>query len=264
MFTLIQQLFTVLTCQEISIEHRLLFFIYYPLSLTVTFFQKTLKHIPSIDLNNFYFSGKHKNVLLDHLYYHLKTLKPYYKNAKVVIDVGASFGTFPRIVKYFNPNTTIYCFEMTKLSYDILLKNTAKLKRVFISNNAVGKSKGIIKYYTDEDFPEGSSINNSKATEKITQITLDSFITENKIKNISLLKIDTEGYEINVLKGAKKTLTMVKNLIIETDLEPTNLQSVIDFCQAANFRLVNFGEANFSSKYNRIESVDLIFIKEIK
>ena len=36
-------------------------------------------------------------------------------------------------------------------------------------------------------------------------ITLDYFIEKNKIKNIDLLKIDTEGYEFNVLKGLIKT-----------------------------------------------------------
>jgi FkbM family methyltransferase len=264
MFTLTYQLIAVLTCSDISIVNRLLFIIFYPYSLIVTFLQKTLKYTIAIDFNKFYFTGNHNNVFLDHLYYHLKTLMPFYKNAQLIIDVGASFGTFPRIAKFFNPNVLIYCFEMTKLSYDVLFKNTSNLKNTYIANNAIGKSIKLIKYYTDQEFPEGSSINNVKATDKIMQITLDSFVIKNKIKDISILKIDTEGYEINVLKGAKKTLKMVKTLIIETDLEPKNLQTVMNLCQLEKFRLVNFGEANFSRKFNRIESVDLIFNKENK
>ena len=43
--------------------------------------------------------------------------------------------------------------------------------------------------------------------------TLDNFCLEEKINNIDVLKIDTEGNELNVLKGAKKLLLENINLI---------------------------------------------------
>ena len=46
-------------------------------------------------------------------------------------------------------------------------------------------------------------------------LTLDSFIEENKIQCIDLLKIDTEGYEFNVLKGLSKYNKKVKIIYFE-------------------------------------------------
>ena len=45
--------------------------------------------------------------------------------------------------------------------------------------------------------------------------TLDKYVDENKIDHISLLKIDTEGNEINVLEGAKNILDRTDYIIIE-------------------------------------------------
>ena len=41
-------------------------------------------------------------------------------------------------------------------------------------------------------------------------ISLDEFIETKKIQNIDILKIDTEGYELNVLKGIKKNYQIIK------------------------------------------------------
>ena len=47
------------------------------------------------------------------------------------------------------------------------------------------------------------------------KITLDNFIDKKKIENIDILKIDTEGYELNVLKGLKKNHYKIKIIYFE-------------------------------------------------
>ena len=49
----------------------------------------------------------------------------------------------------------------------------------------------------------------------ITILTLDSFVEKNNIENIDLIKIDTEGYELNVLKGLSKLVKKVKLIYFE-------------------------------------------------
>jgi FkbM family methyltransferase len=49
----------------------------------------------------------------------------------------------------------------------------------------------------------------------IQVITLDSFIDKHNIQSIDLLKIDTEGYELNVLKGASKYSQKIKLIYFE-------------------------------------------------
>ena len=58
---------------------------------------------------------------------------------------------------------------------------------------------------------------NFSDSEKIKLIIGDDYITNNRITNIDLLKIDTEGYELNVLKGFKKSLSkkLIKNIQFE-------------------------------------------------
>ena len=46
-------------------------------------------------------------------------------------------------------------------------------------------------------------------------ISLDEFIETKKIQNIDILKIDTEGYEFNVLKGIKKNYQIIKMIYFE-------------------------------------------------
>ena len=61
-----------------------------------------------------------------------------------------------------------------------------------------------------------TDINNMNyGTELVQTITLDKFITDNNLQKIDLLKIDTEGNEFNVLKGLKKKINIVNNILIE-------------------------------------------------
>ena len=49
----------------------------------------------------------------------------------------------------------------------------------------------------------------------VKTITLDKYLNENKIKNIDLIKIDTEGHEFEILKGLKENIKNVKTIIFE-------------------------------------------------
>ena len=61
-----------------------------------------------------------------------------------------------------------------------------------------------------------TDINNMNyETELVQTITLDKFIIDNNLEKIDLLKIDTEGNEFNVLKGLKKKINIVNNILIE-------------------------------------------------
>ena len=61
-----------------------------------------------------------------------------------------------------------------------------------------------------------TDINNMNyKTELVQTITLEKFIVDNNLEKIDLLKIDTEGNEFNVLKGLKKKINIVNNILIE-------------------------------------------------
>ena len=162
-----------------------------------------------------------------------KFLKPI-----IVFDIGAHYG---ETIKLFHKKLKldkIYSFEASPKNYEILLKNVSKYnsKKIEIYNYGVGEK--ISKNYINQTLESSSStINQLNVSSEyfkkklkilnikdkdsfqikipIKMLTLDYFIEKNKVEYIDLLKIDTEGYEFNVLKGLSKYNHKVKLVYFE-------------------------------------------------
>jgi FkbM family methyltransferase len=137
-----------------------------------------------------------------------------FNNMHVIFDVGANTG---QTLKWFRsnwPNTKIYSFEPVKSTFDQLVNNAAKDPFSIQINEALGATTGSksIRLFDQEmavlnSLHDNVMNNSSGAIEEIIIInTIDDFCNFHKIENIDLLKIDTEGYEINVLMGAERML----------------------------------------------------------
>lgn len=208
--------------------------------------------------DEFRFSGAHSNLVLDHINSHLSDYAQYHEDAKVVLDVGASFGTFALMVSQLTPSATVYAFEPSYESFELLKTNVASVKNIHAINQAVGADERTVKFQFNADQPEWSQVTNSGAGYDVEQTSLDTFVSENAITSIDLLKIDVEGYELAVLEGARTTLDMCKNVIIETEvLRMDNLPRVADVMSTHGLRLAGFGDINRDN--GRMASVDLIF-----
>ena len=95
------------------------------------------------------------------------------------------------------------------------------------------------KYYKMKRFIVGSQ----KIFEKVNVKKLDNFVKMARIKNnIDLLKIDTEGHELEVLKSGNKTLTKVKFILIEFRLNDMYLNysstKIHNFLKQNKFKLI--------------------------
>tara|TARA_E500000178_G_scaffold102703_1_gene102289 strand:+ start:1084 stop:1788 length:705 start_codon:yes stop_codon:yes gene_type:complete len=168
----------------------------------------------------------------------LKALKKLLNNdKKVIFDVGGHNG---ESVLFFNRNFNllkIYTFEPLETNFLKLKINTKKIeKKISYFNFALGekKEKKIIKemsetssstlndinenskYFKKKKFFLGVKAKNKMFVEK--KVFVDkgmNIIKKFKIDKIDLLKIDTEGYELNVIKGFGKSIDMVKVVIFE-------------------------------------------------
>ena len=156
----------------------------------------------------------------------------------IVFDVGAHYG---ETIKLFNKKLKlkqIYSFEASPKNYRNLQNKISKynFKKIKIFNYGIGEktSEGFINQTLESSSSTINKINmKSKYFEKklkilnikdknsfqyqipIKIISLDYFIEKNKIEYIDLLKIDTEGYELNVLKGLSKYNKKVKLVYFE-------------------------------------------------
>ncbi len=152
------------------------------------------------------------------------------KKPTLCIDVGANIGEYSQYI-LDNSNSKIIAFEPMPKSFKKL--NSIKEKfvnRLYTYNIAIGDKEEIKKIYYDKNNLHWSNFNselkkinylkNTKKSIKCKISTLDNFIYKNKkilIKKIDLIKIDTEGYELEVLIGAEKTIKKFKPKYIQIE-----------------------------------------------
>jgi FkbM family methyltransferase len=157
----------------------------------------------------------------------------------IIFDVGSHLGeTVELFRKYFNIKK-IHCFEASNINF-ITLKdnlNQNKLMDICVLNNVgIGNIEGK-NFLNQTEESSSSTINgfnehsnylkrklkilNIKKIDNffkkipINIIKLSTYIKKNKITNIDILKIDTEGFELNVVKSLEDCSNIVKNIYFE-------------------------------------------------
>ena len=135
----------------------------------------------------------------------------------------------------------------------LLKKNIERLKNSIIKNKisnilaskiAIGDKKGVVILGATETYSPNYEINESKAviTEKCEINALDNLHRNIKDKFI-VLKIDTEGFELNVLKGAEKLLLNNK-VFCQIEIKNNNIEEVFSFLKNNNFKLISINKFN--------------------
>ena len=143
------------------------------------------------------------------------------QNAVTIFDIGANTGIFALIAKAVNPTAEIYAFEpilrvQQKLHENILLNNYDIHSYPLAISNNTGKayiydnpSSEVVYSVTVNGYMNEADLIGTVKTE-IDIISLDSFIEENEIKSIDLMKIDVETHEGEVMEGFMKYLPIFK------------------------------------------------------
>lgn len=142
-----------------------------------------------------------------------------FKKVVTIFDVGANIGeTVASYHKEF-PDAKIMAFEPFQYAFSILSNRYQHEKLVRAEKLALADYNGEAEVLAQS--PDNSvlnSLNNSLSRpdstssnkEKITVQTLDTYVNLNHISQVDFLKIDTEGYELKVLEGAKETIAAGK------------------------------------------------------
>jgi len=134
--------------------------------------------------------------------------------APVVFDVGANNGDWSALVLKTNKLAKIHAFEpQPSLAAHI----AATYPSISINNLAVGDSAGTLDLYDYADHPGSQHASLLKGVidsihggvprvTKVSVVTLDEYCRNQSVDHIDLLKIDVEGFELAVLRGAKEML----------------------------------------------------------
>ena len=140
----------------------------------------------------------------------------------VVLDLGAQTGCFSLLAKYF-PHSRWYSFEPIYEAATELQKNLAlnNISNVYVHQVAVTNYSG----KTTLNMPAMEEWGLSTIGENVQRfatvmkreiecIDLDSFVQKHNIKKVDFMKLDTEGSELSILQGAKKTIERDRPIIL--------------------------------------------------
>lgn len=148
------------------------------------------------------------------------------KKGDVIFDIGANIGYYTVLAsKLVDLKGKVYAFEPDPDNLKLLEKNILlnKCSNVVVVPMAVSERAGTLTFKKDLSNPGESKIS-EKGNVKVKATTLDKFITSRRIKKIDLIKVDVEGAEINVLKGAR-TLIGRKDIKMFFECNPKVLRT---------------------------------------
>ncbi|MGE0011514.1 MAG: FkbM family methyltransferase [Azoarcus sp.] len=169
-------------------------------------------------------------------------LENYLKNCSgVLVDVGANQGSYAIEALGICKAMKVYAFEPHPITYVSLAHNVLRYPNIAAINKGMSSEIGVLKIY---DYPgkDGSS-HASLFEDVITEIhgagtavaheveltTLDEFVQAENIIEINLLKVDTEGNELAVLKGAANSIADRKIKAIHFEFNEMNVSSRVFF-----------------------------------
>ncbi len=147
-----------------------------------------------------------------------------------ILDIGAWVGTWSMAM---NPYCgRVVAFEPDPVHYTCLVKNVAD--EIETHQLAVGSDTKMISL-SDDNFTQAKRVIGDG---EIPMITVDSL----NLSDIDVIKIDVEGYEMEVLKGAEKTLQTTKYVMIElnsnTGKYGSSNQECMDLLQKNGYKLL--------------------------
>jgi FkbM family methyltransferase len=143
----------------------------------------------------------------------MKIMTDVLNKGRAFIDIGANIGLMSLHASRIMGNRgKVLSFEPLLSTYNILLQNISlnKASNIEAINIAVGSTNGIVEIFDNSKIRGASSLINTNQTQSSHRVplkSLDTYLDEDPIESITCLKIDVEGWELEVLKGAAKTLS---------------------------------------------------------
>ena len=168
-------------------------------------FNKYARKIASV-LTHFDDEGDGKDPLLD-------MLRRIQSSTPVVFDVGANIGQSIVRFKKVLPKSKIYSFEPSERPFAQLSVEASRYSDVKAFQLALGSSNGELTLYENSSSDMNSFLemgcNGSGSVvgqSVVSVLTIDAFCSEHQINYIDILKIDAQGFDFEVIKGAKQMI----------------------------------------------------------
>ncbi|MDA9171857.1 FkbM family methyltransferase [Candidatus Pelagibacter sp.] len=184
-----------------------------------------------------------------------------------VYDVGAFQGDWTKLLKKTSlKNSKFYLFE-ANTENEIYLRNSGH--KYFI--NVLSDKNKNVKFFSkvhagDSYFPEKTNFyDNTFVPKNLKAITLNEIQKKNQIPKPDFLKIDTQGSEIDILKGGNEILNDCKIILLECPIISYNtgaptLSNYIEYLDKINYLPLEIAEIHYLDKI--LVQIDIVFLKK--
>ncbi len=208
--------------------------------------------------------------LLDHESYFFSDasdlrIRNLYENLKPdfhVLDIGANIGLLSLPMSKICENGFVYCFEPDSVNFARLRQNVSLngCKNIGLFNMALGDQQGSSVLYRVEQSNPGMNRILSEQPDKamlhetVTVTTLDVLYEEGTLPRVDFMKIDTEGFELKVLKGGRHLIERFHPILfveladINLKAQGTSSRELIDYLESAQYTIYDARDMSLLEK----------------
>lgn len=207
------------------------------------------------------------NNTLQRIQFHFRS-----QNPSVILDIGAHVGTYSNVFRSVYPDAMIYAIEPDMESFNILKNGNYTAINELLSDVS-GKT---LTFYSKKGCATGASYkkeiygNHYKQDvieTQMTSISLDDLVEKYHIPKIDLIKIDTQGSELEILAGARETLKKYNPKIIAMEcniVEYNSNSPLIDeqikFMRSIGYHPLDLTETHYVR--DRLLQIDFLFMND--
>ena len=193
-------------------------------------------------------------------------------SSKLIFDVGANVGEFTHELRSEFPLLQSHCFEPDPRSYATLLKRFETQEEITCNNVGCGARNETAVLHQNQNttissiVPSELQLNSTTNKIDIQIVTLEDYSRELGAENIDLVKIDVEGFEVEVLQGAMEIMPSIGAFVLEVrfgdyKISGTRFEVVNEFMLSNGFHfcsLYNFTSTNKT----HFDYGDVLFLNE--
>lgn len=173
------------------------------------------------------------------------------QSGDTVIDIGAHLGVFTFfLARQVGAKGKVYSFEPSEKTFNAL-KQTIKYNKlnsiIDARQEAVSHTSGKIAFYiySNSSISNGNSISTHNTVgiprkTTVRKICLDDLMINEKIEKLTLIKIDAEGAELDILKGGKKLIKKFKPFIT-LEVHPLSFDDSLKTMQEIYEIIIDYG-----------------------
>jgi len=174
----------------------------------------------------------------------------------IIYDIGAYVGFYSIYLAKKTSNTTIYSFEPNPISYAALecgIRSYSYEGRIVPMNIGLGSNKSKLNFFISSYYARSSFLrpNAERGGNRVVSIIevdcvdIDCLVQNRLVKPPDIMKIDVEGYECEVLKGAQNTIrSMLPLIAIEPHRDASGVSSrekIIEFLKPFGYQFRDVG-----------------------